>query len=110
MQGLSYRDIIRYYNLSGNVALQHCLTRTAQLKYWDIGYEGGQGHYLSFYEIDKFFKILFDNADDINCIPKDMAIEIAYKALSYCPPIFIPENDFIKQFFLFCFGLFFSSF
>ena len=68
LKGAKYTEIEKFYDLSGPVALSHCLRRTALCLWWEPGLTTGPDPYLSTPDANRFRELIVQACDDVNCV------------------------------------------
>lgn len=74
----TYDEIKRRFHISCNNVIIRIVIRTIQLLYWCYGFKGGNDPYLSKRDIMKFGSMIYDFANDINCVTCSTAIQLAH--------------------------------
>lgn len=78
-ESATYEALISRFCLSGPGPLVHALVRTATARFWCPGYSGGADSYLSPADWSKFSALIQGAADELNCVPTDVALSLAHR-------------------------------
>ena len=74
---LTYKEIKTKHKLSCHNVIVRVVIRTIQLQYWGYEFEGWNDFYLCEKDTQRFYKYIYDNSHDINCVTCSVAIQLA---------------------------------